>query len=158
MSALRTIAQRLSDALRPLERALASPAGFRSLLLRLGWRASDIPPEWQALAADVSTVASAAGALADDPGLADMLAAFTAAGQLRDHVNGLSTAPPGVDSAALLADLRERLVARLVIDELAKSLPRSFALLQLLGDLLQHSGQFAGQGRCGNMRRKTYSG
>lgn len=133
MSALRTIAQRLSDALRPLERALASPAGFRSLLLRLGWRASDIPPEWQALAADVSTVASAAGALADDPGLADMLAAFTAAGQLRDHVNGLSTAPPGVDSAALLADLRERLVARLVIDELAKSLPRSFALLQLLG-------------------------
>jgi hypothetical protein len=48
MSALRTIAQRLSDALRPLERALASPAGFRSLLLRLGWRASDILPEWQA--------------------------------------------------------------------------------------------------------------
>lgn len=133
MSALADIAAQMAAAVAPLERALTDPGEFRAFMLRIGWRASTIPQEWMALATDFEHLASATTALSADPHLEDVVAAVAAIADLRGHVAGLTTAPPGVDASALLGELRELLVERLIIDQLARGAPRTFGLLSAFG-------------------------
>jgi hypothetical protein len=92
MSALGEIAHRVAAAMKPLEAALADPGAFRAFMLRLGWRASAIPPEWMALANHVASLEAAVTALADDPAFNDVVTALASVNDLRAQLAGLTSA------------------------------------------------------------------
>jgi hypothetical protein len=133
VTALRTAADHLVDALAPLGEALASPGGFRALMGRLGWDARIVPPEWSRLADDLAATRAAVDGLADDPELLDVLAVAEAVGGVATTIGGLSTAPPDLDATAVLADLRDSLLEHLVIEHAARKLPAAFGILRLVG-------------------------
>ena len=58
-STLQTLAHELALAVRTLQPALASPAAFQGLALRLGWHVEQIPPPILALGAELGKVESA---------------------------------------------------------------------------------------------------
>lgn len=133
MSALRAIATHLVAALEPLENALQNPGAFRALMLQLGWRAQQIPAEWTNLATSIVALRSSVSQLADDPTLDDVASALVAAGDVHSQLGSLTTVPAGVDGNTLLAELRESLIERLVIQRLAREAPRTFGLLLAFG-------------------------
>ena len=87
------IARSFVDALRPLERYVASPQSFRQLLYRLGWNAATIPPEYLDLGTRVAAVVSDLEALADEPELNDVLALLDKVRDIYDRLTALSAVP-----------------------------------------------------------------
>jgi len=107
---LQTIGSILATALQPLITAFSSTEAFKGFMLRLGWSPLDLPPAYSNLANLVSAVVDKVENLGDNPSPSDIadlvqkgVAAFGA-------IQSISTAPPGVDAGAFLAEIGERLV------------------------------------------------
>lgn len=133
MKVLSYALQQILAAMRSLREALQDDGNFRALFLKLGWRAPAVPSGWSALVADITAFEQAVASLDDDPDLVTVLDALASVDALRVHLDGLSTAPPGVNAERFLADARAYLLERLLVDRLATAAPRWFGVLQLLG-------------------------
>ena len=130
---LEAIAAQLAIAVAPLERAVADPQSFRAFLQRLGWDAQSLPPEWSALAAKTGDVATALQALQAASGVDAAVRLIEKAGALYQAITSISTAPSGVDPAAFLADIGERVFELLIVDYLTTAQPSAASLLRALG-------------------------
>ncbi len=136
---LELIGQHLTLALRPLRDGLSDLPHFKQLMYRLGWKVTDLPPQYSALIAAVNTAVTKFEALGANPSADDIAALLQAAKNAYEAIQGISTAPPGVDPAAFLAEIGEALFELLLTDYLALELPRVYSLLQMLNVIqLEH--------------------
>ena len=136
---LELIGQHLTLALRPLRDGLSDLPHFKQLMYRLGWKVTDLPPEYSGLFAAVDTAVTKFEALGANPSADDIVALLQAAKNAYAAIQGISTAPPGVDVAAFLAEIGEALFELLLTDYLALELPRVYSLLQMLNVIqLEH--------------------
>jgi len=126
---LQTIGSILATALQPLITAFSSTEAFKGFMLRLGWSPSDLPPAYSNLANLVSAVVDKVENLGDNPSPSDIadlvqkgVAAFGA-------IQSISTAPPGVDAGAFLAEIGERLFEILLTDFLTAEMPAAYNAL-----------------------------
>lgn len=133
---LEQIARHLTLAIRPLREAISSPDNFMQFMYRLGWRVDSLPPEYANLGALVATTVQALEDLADEPSLEDVIALLDQAKEVYEAIQALSTAPPGVDASAFLAEIGERLFELLWVDYLAAALPMAYNFLQAV-DVIQ---------------------
>src|SRR5450432_3264057 len=116
---LELIGRHLTLALRPLSDALSDPDRFKRLMYRLGWRVTDLPPAYAALGTAVDTAVTKMEALGDDPSPNDIAGLIQAVKDAFDAIQGISTAPPGVDAASFLEEIGDRLFELLLTDYLA---------------------------------------
>jgi hypothetical protein len=133
---LELLARHLALALAPLGDAVADLDGFRTLMRRLGWDVTDLPPAYQALGALVEQAVAAADALADDPDPDDVVQVLAAVGRVHQAVGGITQVPGGIaggDATAFLAELAGRLFELLLTDYLAAAAPSLFTGTQMLG-------------------------
>ncbi len=126
---LQSIGTVLATALQPLIAAFSSAEAFKGFMLRLGWSPSDLPPSYSNLANLVSAVVDKVENLGDNPSPSDIadlvqkgVAAFGA-------IQSISTAPPGVDAGAFLAEIGERLFEILLTDFLTAEMPAAYNTL-----------------------------
>jgi hypothetical protein len=126
------LATHLALAMRPLGDAVADLDAFKQLMLKLGWKVEDLPPAYGQLATQVEALVTAALAL-DDPDLDQIVALLGRVKSLIAAVQGITTAPAGVDAGAFLADIGERLFELLLVEYLVAEVPFLAHALQLLG-------------------------
>jgi hypothetical protein len=126
------VARAMIDAVAPLRRALGSPDAFRSFMLRLGWETSSLPPSYTALGTTITEAMQAVEALRDDPTADEVLALLRKAQAAYLAIQQIDQAPAGVDAAAFLSQIGERLFEILLTDYLATYQPALFNLLSML--------------------------
>ena len=106
---LELIAHHLTLALRPLLDGLSDLPHFKQLMYRLGWKVTNLPPEYSNLAAAVDTAVTKFEVLSDSPSPADVVGLLQAVKNAYLAIQGITTAPPGVDPATFLTEIGERL-------------------------------------------------
>jgi hypothetical protein len=137
---LQTIATHLALAFKPLSEAVSNPRHFRRLLFQLGWKAVDLPPAWSALGTAVEDAVAKAEALTADPTPEEIGALLESVSNAYDAVRSINAAPTGVDAAAFLAEIGERLFELLLTQYLAAELPTVYDVLLALHVIqLEHS-------------------
>lgn len=136
---LHALARRLVLAMQPLTEAVADLPAFRTLLYRLGWDVKSLPPEYTALAAKVEAALATLDGLGDSPQPAEVLALLDQAKGIHQAINGLSTAPDGVDPGEFLTEIGQRLFELLLVDYLTRELPAVYSLLLSLGIVTQEN-------------------
>ncbi|MBP8265384.1 MAG: hypothetical protein KAX47_02445 [Zoogloea sp.] len=120
------------DAMAPLRRALGSPDAFRSFMLRLGWETSSLPSTYTSLGTTITEALQAVEALRDDPTADEVLALLRKAQAAYLAIQRIDQAPAGVDAAAFLSQIGERLFEILLTDYLAAHQPALFNWLSIL--------------------------
>src|SRR5215470_3986498 len=143
---LELIGQHLTLALRPLLDGLSDLAHFKQLMYRLGWQVTGLPPEYTALASAVSTAVTKFENLSDNPSADEIAGLLQAVKNAYDAIQGISTAPPGVDVGAFLTEIVERLFELLLTDYLALKLPTLYRLLSMT-NIIRLEQQSAAIGR-----------
>jgi hypothetical protein len=98
-STLRLIARHLALAIRPLEQVVQDPESFAAFMMRMGWEAQDVPPQFSALATDVVQATSSLEALADEATPSEIFDVIIAAGNVYRRLQAITQAPSGVDSS-----------------------------------------------------------
>jgi hypothetical protein len=129
---LQTIGTFLAEVLRPLQTAFSGVEPFKGLMLRLGWRPTDLPPEYTNLVTTISVVVDKLDSLSDDPSPNDILDLVNKGVAAFNAVRSISTAPPGVDAGAFLGEIAERLFELLLTDYLAAEQSSVYNLLRAL--------------------------
>lgn len=129
---LESLARHVVAALEPLRRAFSDEDAFKALMLRLGWETTGLPAAYEETANAVAEAASAADALGDEASLEEIALLLEKASAAYDKITSIAAAPPGVDAAAFLAEIGERLFELLLTDYLAAEQPAMFDLLSLL--------------------------
>jgi hypothetical protein len=129
---LELVARHLTLALRPLVDGVSDLPHFKQLMYRLGWSVADLPPEYQTLSAAVKAAVAKLDTLGDSPSADDIAELLRDAKQVYDAIQGIAAAPPGVDAAAFLSEVRERLPELLLTDYLALELPALYRVLLML--------------------------
>src|SRR5215470_2459323 len=143
---LQSIGTALTTALRPLMTAFSGTEQFKGFMLRLGWQPTDLPPEYTSLASLISAAIDKLENLGDDPSPADILDLVHKAVAAFNAIRSITSAPPGVDAGAFLAELPERLFELLLIDYLAAEQPAAYNLLVALNVItLEHHPSAAGR-------------
>src|SRR5262245_1988198 len=99
----------VTQALRPFRDALQSDAAFRQFLRRLGWNATGMPPAYGSIGVSIDAAGLKLDGLGPSPDLGAATALLKAAKDAYDSLQAISVAPPGVNAAAFLAEIRERL-------------------------------------------------
>ncbi len=130
---LGALATMLARAMAPLDDAFRDIASFRSLMFTLGWNAKSLPPSYLEVANAALAATSALEALSDDPSLPEITALVGKAGDVYRAVRGLTEAPAGIDATAFLAEIGQRLVEYLLVEDLHRYAPKWFSLLESLG-------------------------
>jgi hypothetical protein len=126
---LQQIGSLLTTSLRPFQDALRDPESFKGFLYRLGWKASGMPPEYEALGSAIAAATDKLERLGLSPTPADVLDLVQKAVAAFNSLQSITVAPPGVDAGAFLAEINERLFERLLTDLLAVQLPTAYNLL-----------------------------
>ena len=150
---LAALGRHLTLSLRPLRDAVSEKERFRALMYQLGWNPTDLPPSYLALATVIDDATAKLNALADPPSpeqIADLLASVKKAHQA---IHGISSAPPGVDPTAFLAEIGERLFELLLTEYLAAAVPRVYRILQML-NIIETESLPASAGRSSFIRTK----
>ena len=129
---LESLARHLVAALEPLRRAFSDEDAFKALMLRLGWETSGLPPAYTELANAVADAASTADALGDEPSPEEIVLLLEKASAAYDKITSIAATPPGIDAAAFLAEIGERLFELLLTDYLAAEQPALFNLFSVL--------------------------
>jgi len=129
---LELVARHLTLALRPLDDGVSDLPHFKQLMYRLGWSVEDLPPEYQTLSAAVKAAVAKLDTLGDSPSADDIAELLRDAKQVYDAIQGIAAAPTGVDAAAFLSEVRERLPELLLTDYLALELPALYRVLRML--------------------------
>ena len=130
---LAILARHLVLAMAPLKAGVADEAAFRTLLARLAWDVTSLPPAFTALAAKVDDAVSALESLTNDPTLNEVLSVIDKVKALYDALRNISTAPSGVDPTAFLEEIGLALIDLLLIDYLVDQFPHQYAFLRALG-------------------------
>ena len=120
---LRGLADHLAQAVAPLDRMLRDPEAFAIAMGRVGWLAQELPPSYAAVADAAAEAVAAAGALADDAELAEVVVLLDAVGAVYRAVDDLTVAPPGADPDDFLPVIARELFEYLLADHLAKKAP-----------------------------------
>ena len=126
---LELIGRHLTLALRPLIDGLSDLTHFRQLMYRLGWPVTGLPPEYTALGSAVNTAVLKLEDLSDNPSPDEIAGLLQAIKTAYDAIQGISTAPPGVDAVAFLAEITERLFELLLTDYLSAEVPTLYRFL-----------------------------
>jgi hypothetical protein len=129
---LELIGKQLILALRPLTDGLSDLPHFKQLMYRLGWKVTDLPPEYSALATAVTTAVTQFEALSANPSSEEIAGLLQSAKSAYEAIQGIATAPAGVDAGAFLAEIGESLFELLLTDYLALELPMVYNLLKML--------------------------
>jgi hypothetical protein len=129
---LELLARQLVAAMEPLRRAVSSEEAFKAFMLRLGWETAGLPPAYTSLGSAISDAVQAIEALSDDPTLDEIRDLLVKSKAAYEAIQGITTAPPGVDAGAFLAEIGERLFEILLTDYLAAEQPAAFNLLSVL--------------------------
>jgi hypothetical protein len=143
---LQLFVQQLALALQPLKAAVADLSSFRTFLYRLGWDVKSLPPEYTALGARVDGILVGLQGLGDNPQPAQLLALLDNVKALYVAVNGIASAPQGVDASAFLAEIGRSVFELLLADYLDSAFPDVHATLRTLGILVEQY-QDASDGR-----------
>ena len=133
---LATIARHLALAVRPLSAAVADLASFKTFMYRLGWRVQSLPPSYSALGTLVDEIVTAVKAIEaspDEPDPDAILALLDKVRALYQTIHTLADAPTGVDPAAFLAEIGERLFELLLVDYIGAVLPGLYHALTTVG-------------------------
>lgn len=139
---LRTLARHLVLAIRPLSEAVQNAESFAAFMLRIGWTAHDVPPQYRALATNVAHAVTALEALAEEAGLHELLDVITAAGDVYRSIRAISQTPVGVDpadAADFLAHLANNIFELLLVEYVAEAAPDAYNLLTALGVIEKES-------------------
>ncbi len=143
---LELVGRHLTLALRPLADAVSDKERFLALMYQLGWNANDLPPAYAALGTAVGDAVAKLEALSDPPSLQEVLDLIRAVKDAFDAIQNISTAPPGVDAGAFLAEIGDRLFEVLLTSYIAAELPATFSLLQALHVIqIEHVDAAAGR-------------
>jgi hypothetical protein len=126
------LGRHLAAALRPLSDAVKDAEGFKALMFRLGWTPTAMPPTYASLGVAVDGATLKVDGLPDGAEIADVLAMVQAVKGAFDAIQSISVAPPGVNAAAFLPEIRQRLFELLLTDHLAAALPATYNLLSSL--------------------------
>ena len=116
-------------ALRPFREALRDDAAFRQFLRGLGWNATGIPPAYGSIGVSIDGAGFTLDGLGPAPDAAAVAALLKAAKDAYDSMQSIAVAPPGVNAAAFLAEIKERLFERLLTEHLNADLPGLFNAL-----------------------------
>jgi hypothetical protein len=143
---LELIGRHLTLALRPLLDGLSDLTHFKQLMYRLGWKVTDLPPEYAALASAVNTAVTKFETLSDNPSPDDVAGLLQAVKGAYEAIQGISTAPPGVDDGPFLAEIVERLFELLLIDYLVLEVPTLYRFLSMT-NVIRFEQQSATAGR-----------
>ena len=130
---LRLIAEQLAHAVAPLDRAFRDVAAFRTLMRRLGWTVQDLPPAYIAVADGAAATVAAVEALAEDADLPVILDVISKVGSVYRSLDGLASAPAGVDSASFLAEIGRGVFEYVLAEYLALNLPGLHSTLEAAG-------------------------
>jgi hypothetical protein len=122
----------LALALQPLSEAVKDLESFKQLLFRLGWTPTAVPPAYASLGASVDAATIKLDALPEHPPFPDVLALIQAVKNAFDAIGSISVAPPGVNAAAFIPEIRQRLFELLFTEHLSAQLPAAFNLLSVL--------------------------
>jgi hypothetical protein len=130
---LSTLAEQLILVLAPLREAFADVEQFKGFLFRMGWEADDLPPEYVQLAASVANAVSMVEDLTEGELEASEIANLISTVQdLYSRIQGISTAPPGVNAGAFLSQFGERLFELLLTEYLANNQASAYNLFSAL--------------------------
>ena len=152
-STLEAIGRHLALALQPLRDAVSDKERFRALMYQLGWNPTDLPPSYAALATVIDDATAKLDALGDPPAPEQVGDLLVSVKKAYEAIRGISTAPPGVDATAFLAEIGERLFEFLLTDYLAAALPRVYRILQIL-NVIEIESVPSGSGRSSFIRTK----
>ncbi|HEY7618112.1 MAG TPA: DUF6603 domain-containing protein, partial [Solirubrobacteraceae bacterium] len=130
---LQSVAEHLAAALEPLDRSFRDEESFRMLMWRLGWGVDGLPPAYVDIADAAITAVEAAEALADGAQLDEVFAVIEAVGHVYTSLDGLGSAPPGVDPGEFLPEIARSLFEWLLDDYLRREVPQLASWLELLG-------------------------
>jgi hypothetical protein len=130
---LERIVNHLVGAVWPLQDAFSDTNSFRVLLLELGWDVPGLPPSYRAVAGKVAQAVDALQNLADEATVDELLTAIDTAGAVYRAIDALTEAPDGIDPAAFLPDLAERLFEYLLGQQLLAEAPGWYATMEMLG-------------------------
>ena len=150
---LHTLARHLVLALDPLKGAVADLPAFRTFLYRLGWDVKSLPAEYIALGGKIDEALTALESLGDNP---DPSQIFDVLGKVKGFyvaLQGIASAPQGVDAAEFLPEVAQSLFELLLSDYLNTALPSLHAALLALGILQQEYVEEA-NGRPGYRRTR----
>jgi hypothetical protein len=143
---LERIGRNLTLALRPLLDGLSDLNHFKQLMYRLGWKVTDLPPEYVALGTAVNTAVTKVEALSDNPSPDDIAGLLQSVKSAYEALQGISAAPPGVDVGAFLTEIVERLFELLLTDYLALEVPSLYRFLSMT-NVIRFDQQSATAGR-----------
>jgi hypothetical protein len=152
---LELIARHLTEALRPLLDGVSDLDHFKQLMYRLGWRVSDLPPQYAALGSAVNTAVTKLESLSDSPSASDIEALLEAVKNAYQAIQGISSAPSGVDAGTFLVEIVERLFELLLLDYLALELPKLYSLMVML-NVIQLEHQASTAARPSGLRAHLY--
>src|SRR5437867_5431521 len=107
------IGTHITLALRPFRNALSDLASFRQFLRGLGWNPTAIPAPYGSIGISIDGAGLKLDGLGAAPDAAAAAALLKAAKDAYDALQSISVAPPGVDAAAFLAEIKGRLFERL---------------------------------------------
>ncbi|GAB3945961.1 hypothetical protein GCM10028805_15900 [Spirosoma harenae] len=134
MGTLEEIGKHLALAVRPLKDAVSDAAHFRQFIYQLGWKPTDIPPSYSALATDVEAALTALDALQASPDPAKALDVLAKVKAVYEALQNLSDVPPGItDAPAFLAEIQERIFELLVVDYLTIAWPFLLNFFKMTG-------------------------
>ena len=150
---LATLARLLVLAMSPLRAGVADEAAFRTLLARLAWDVTSLPPEFTALTAKVDAAVSALESLANDPQFNEVLGVVDKVKAVYVALQNITTAPTGVEPSIFLEEISLALIDLLLIDYLGDQFPHQYALLRGLG-IITEEFTAATPERPGAIRRK----
>jgi uncharacterized protein DUF6603 len=130
---LEIIAEHLGIAMQPLAEAVADVDSFVRFMGRIGWNVDSLPPQWGAVANAVRDVVLSVVALREAPSVGNAQQVLQAVRTLSEGVRGINEAPGGVEVAAFLADMHERLLEVLIVDYLRAELPTLAGIFRAAG-------------------------
>ena len=117
MGTLEYIAQGLAASTTPFREAVSDPASFRQFMYRLGWRTTDLPPSWAALADRVDDIVAGGQALAAGPDIEKAKALLQQVKGLHGLLGNMTEAPvPAGIAADFLKESAERIFELLLVE------------------------------------------
>jgi hypothetical protein len=133
---LELLARHVARAFEPLEGAFANLPAFQRLCGDLGYRVSELPPAYAAVAGPAGALLGELRALPDDASAEQVTGLLARIVDLHQALRSLATTPAGVaaeDASDFLADFAGQLLEFLVVEYLARHQSVAFNLLEAIG-------------------------
>lgn len=119
--------------LEPLREAFSDEERFKGFLYGLGWDVNGLPQEYVNLSVSVANAIITLEDLTDgEIGTSEISTLVANSRNLFESIQGISTAPPGVNSVEFLDEIGERLFEFLLTRYLSENLPATYNFLSSL--------------------------